>query len=311
VTVLMALAFLAGSLILRPRYVMLSAENPVDGLTNEARLASFGAQNSVPSSQLPVFTMGHSPIRARKESSLARSMIVIDRQTGSPILTENSTEQMPIASLTKLMTAYIVVHTWEPEVLFTIAVQVDPDAESSAQLPIGATYTRDDLLAALLIRSAAEAGYTFADSYPGGRPAFVAKMNFEAQELGLASTVFVDPVGISELNISTTTDLSMLTRAVLSIAPLPNIVGATAKEICSLSGICTTLENTNTLLSESKDFYGVKTGYTVKAGPCLVAWYKKGNADFIIVLLYVEGQGTDNRFDVAEELSSLAWSATM
>jgi|GEM_PF-1424544 len=312
---LMAVAFLMGSLVvLRPRYVIAAAgkaEEYGELFSGDPMFDSFGYRKSVSGSQPSNLLLGRSPILAQTEKTLARSMIVIDRQTGSQILKENPAIQRPIASLTKLMTAYVVVTTWKPEDTFTISVSVNPDVESSAGLPVGETYTRDELLSALLIESAAEAGYTFADTYTGGRLAFVARMNEEAQTLGMVSTSYVDPVGISEFNISSVADLALLTRAVLLQAPLPNIVSASAKEICSLSGVCTTLESTNKLLSDYNYFYGVKTGYTVKAGPCLVAWYRKEEVDFVIVLLYVEGQGTDNRFDIAEELSTLARSATM
>lgn len=304
VLALLLLAFWIGSITVKPKYA-LAYGGPNQTLSGNEMLA--GVNEPMPYQ----YFVSTSPIKSQTEYTAARSMIVLDRTNNSPILTENPGRVMPIASLTKIMTAYVVVNTWGADETFTIAVAVDPDQESSAGLLIGQTYSRDQLLSALLIESAAEAGYTFADSYVGGRTAFIEKMNATAKELGMASTEYVDPVGIGELNVSTSEELAVLTRAFLANETLAEIVGTASKEICSVQGVCVTLSTTNKLLTDVSNFYGVKTGYTVKAGPCLVAWYKKGDSDFIIVLLYVEGRGTDPRFDIAKELSSVANSATM
>lgn len=300
---LVALSFWLGTVLARPRYVMAHAET--------TDLVMISKRTTEDTEHKTIYFLSRSPVRSTKKSTPARSMILVDRASGHKILYDNADTVMPIASLTKLMTAHVVVNTWTAEDQFKILAEVDPKKESSSGLLVGETYTRDALLYALLLESSGEAGYTFADTFTGGRTAFIEKMNATAIELGMDSTSFVDPVGIGEENKSTATAIALLTRALLANKSLAQVVSTSSIEICSVENSCKTLKSTNKLLTETENFFGVKTGYTVKAGPCLSAWYSDENSDFVVVLLYVRGQGTDPRFEIAKELSFLARSVTM
>ena len=246
--------------------------------------------------------LGRAPAVPAELSEYARGIIVVDWVTGSVLMQQAEDTQHPIASLTKLVTAQVAMEQWAPNDVLEITVEIDPEVESSAGLIMGEKYTVKDLTTALLVSSAAEAGYTFADSYPGGREAFIARMNAWVAEQGLIKTVLVDPVGMSEENVSTASEIAHIARVVLQNDLISTAVGTTEAELCAVSAtagaeMCVTIQNTNELLFGSEEFVGVKTGYTVKAGPCLVVWYQADGEDLLVVML-----NANDRFELAGEL---------
>jgi len=240
--------------------------------------------------------LGYAPTPTKHEID-GKGMVIVDRRNGAKIAYWNDDFQLPIASLTKLVSAYISVKYWDVDQYLTVTQEVDPNLESSAGLKKGESYKVKDLISALLIKSANEAGYTLADHYPGGRKMFVDKMNEFVSLLGLQKTYFFDPVGVDEGNVSTPYELSLITRVVLQNETIREIVGKKNLEIEEKSGRKVELKSTNELLS-SPYFFGVKTGLTLKAGPCFVGWYKDPKNDMIIVLLNVS-----NRFETARMLA--------
>ena len=142
----------------------------------------------------------------------AHSVLVFDQASGQPLLAKNATLQTPIASITKLMTAMLVIDAAQPlDERITIT---DEDRDTlkgtGSRLAIGARYTRGQLLHLALIASDNRAAHALGRSYPGGLERFVATMNRMARALGMHDTVYVEPTGLSSGNRSTALDLAKL-----------------------------------------------------------------------------------------------------
>lgn len=240
---------------------------------------------------------GRSPVAPEELDLYAESALVIDRSTGVVLAEQDKDKVLPIASLTKLVTAQVALEQWSLDEALEITREFDPEVVSSAELMKGKKYLVHDLLRALLISSAAESAYAFADAYPGGEEAFILEMNRWTESWGFGGTRFVDPVGLKMGNASTAYDIGGLARLLSNNEVLAGIVGSKNAVICSLDQDCVEVENTNELLFESNGFIGMKTGYTVAAGPCLVAWYNSDNEDLLVVLL-----NANDRFETARYL---------
>lgn len=280
---LIVIGVLIGYLI-SPRIVVLAARNAIG---QEAKVEYEG-----------LVTFGPTPVLLEYPLN-ARGMIVIDRSNGSKLAFWHENDRLPIASLTKLVTAFVALQYWNGDEYIVVTQEVDPSLESSAGLKAGDSYRVEDLIAALLISSANEAGYTLADNYYGGRKKFVEEMNRWVSSVGLNNTHLVDPVGVSSENVSTASELATITRLVLENNKINALVGKKSLEISSSKGKKVELSSTNELL-ESGNFYGVKTGITLDAGPCLIGWYKDNSNDMIIVLL-----NASKRFDTVKNLANM------
>src|SRR5512139_1138294 len=142
----------------------------------------------------------------------AQSVLVLDQETGQPLLAKNPSMQTPIASITKLMTAMLVIDAAQPldEKITITAEDRDTLKGTGSRLAIGATYTRGQLLHLALIASDNRAAHALGRTYPGGMERFVATMNRTARALGMHDTVYVEPTGLSSGNRSTALDLAKL-----------------------------------------------------------------------------------------------------
>jgi len=205
---------------------------------------------------------------------------VYDVQNKEVIAGENANTVRPIASLTKLMTAMVVLDSTDrlEEPLLNIR-------KVSTALPFS-HYTRLELLNAMLVKSDNGAAETLAENYPGGRTAFLTAMNELAQELGMANTSFEDPTGLSRNNVSTPSEVGRMLLAANSYPLIRSISTQPQTTVHVPRSRNIGLTNTNfNILSKFKDIVVSKTGFTNPAGFCLGLVVNRGYRDVVIVVL--------------------------
>lgn len=225
-------------------------------------------------------------------SSLA---LVLDAEKGETLYSKHPEKVTPIASITKLMTAMVVLDAGSPldEMIAIERADVDTIRYSESRLPVRARLTRGDLLDVALMASDNRAASALARAHPGGTPACVVAMNRKARELGMLSTRFADPTGLSGKNVSTARDLALL---VLAARGYPRIREATTTPSLPVrlsSGRVLQFHNSNRLVGRATwDISLSKTGYINEAGRCLVMEAKIAARDVVIVLLDSWGKYT-------------------
>ncbi|MFC5302392.1 D-alanyl-D-alanine endopeptidase [Azospira restricta] len=220
--------------------------------------------------------------------------LVVEQGGGEPIYQKNSDAVVPIASITKLMTAMVVLDA-VPSLRETIHVS-DDDVDylkgSRSRLHVGAELTREDALLVSLMSSENRATHALARHYPGGMPAFIAAMNRKAADLGMYHTRFEDPTGLSSSNVSTAQDLARMVAAAHRY-PLIRELSTTADAKITVSGRLMEYRNTNQLVkSPSWDIGLSKTGFIQEAGKCLVMQARVADKPVVIVLLDSAGKLT-------------------
>ncbi|HEY0876949.1 MAG TPA: D-alanyl-D-alanine endopeptidase [Zeimonas sp.] len=218
------------------------------------------------------------------ESAVA---LVLDQRSGEVLFEKNSRAVLPIASISKLMTAIVVLDAKLPldEMLEISEADVDTERFTRSRLRTGTRLTRDELLHLALMSSENRAAHALGRNYPGGMAAFVAQMNRKAQELGMNSSGFVEPTGLSSSNVSSARDLAVLVQAA-SRYPLIREY-STASALSVDTGYRTeNYRNTNRLVNRSDWEIGVqKTGFISEAGNCVVMQTLIGARPVVLVLL--------------------------
>ncbi len=222
------------------------------------------------------------------------SALVQDQITGAAIYEKNSEAVVPIASISKLMTAMVALDA-EPslsEVLTIGEDDVDNLKGTHSRLRVGTRLTREELLNLALMSSENRAAAALSRNYPGGREAFVAAMNRKAHDLGLADTQFADPTGLTASNVSSAHDLAKMVAAAYEY-PLIREFTTTAERQVIVAGRPQMFRNTNRLVKNPDWEIGLsKTGYINEAGKCLVMQAWINNKPTIIVLLDSWGKMT-------------------
>jgi D-alanyl-D-alanine endopeptidase (penicillin-binding protein 7) len=216
------------------------------------------------------------------------SALVLD-QTGQRVLYAKNIEWVvPIASITKLMTALVVLESGLPlDEPITISKE-DRDGlkGTRSRLAVGMTVSRDDLLRLALMASENRAAAALSRAYPGGTPAFVAAMNKKAVELGMWRSRFVDGTGLSNGNVSNAQDLSRLVGAAYRHPLIREYTTDTQYTVRLANGRKMQFSNSNRLVRNSGWEIGLsKTGYISEAGRCLVMQADIAATPVIIVLL--------------------------
>jgi serine-type D-Ala-D-Ala endopeptidase (penicillin-binding protein 7) len=216
-------------------------------------------------------------------------VLVFDPTTGQTLFSRNAEQVAPIASITKLMTAMVIL---DAKLRMDEAIQITTDdvdlvKNTRSRLPIGTHFRRDDLMRLALMASDNRAASALGRNYPGGLATMVAAMNDKAKTLGLTQTHYVDASGLSPANVSSPADLGKLVAAA---ATYPVIA-----EYTTTSAVNVTLPdskrkmsfvNTNALVRNSDWKIGLsKTGYINEAGKCLVMHAMIANQPIVIVLL--------------------------
>jgi len=200
------------------------------------------------------------------------SALVVDTTNGEVIFEQKATTVAPIASVTKLMTALVVLDGHQPldEVIKITADDRWKGKGAYSHIPVGAKITRGDLLRLALMASENLAARTLGRNYPGGTAAFVKTMNAKAKALGMTRTRFDDASGLSSLNVSSARDLVKLVHAA-SRQPLIREFSTLPTLEVRLGRSVRLFRNTNLLVGKSDwNILVQKTGYTQDAGQCLV-----------------------------------------
>ncbi|MEI7863838.1 MAG: D-alanyl-D-alanine carboxypeptidase family protein [Chthoniobacterales bacterium] len=231
------------------------------------------------------------------------SAILVDVQTGRVLYNKNSREPRAVASTQKLLTALIVAE--EGNLWQTVTVQLSDTLAppSKLYLKAGQTYSRFDLLQALLVRSANDVACCLARDNAGTVEAFAEKMNRRAFQMGATSSHFKNPNGLPiEGQRSTARDMAIIARNVYANPVLRRIVATKSFEFHFADGRVRELVNTNRVLRTASFCNGMKTGYTDAAGHCLVASGQDKGRDVIAVVL---GSSTAHVWDDSKNL--LEW----
>lgn len=216
----------------------------------------------------------------------AQAVYSIDLESNEILSAKDSDKRLQIASITKLMTAYIILKE-EDDLgrVFTVSSLSPQIGDSTMGLAVGDQLTVRSLLDGLLIPSGSDAAQTLAIGNAGSVEAFVAKMNAYAATLNLTNTHFANPVGWDDgNNYSTAKDVAELARILLRNETFSTIVGTKSKTVTTVAGRDILLETTNNLLYMT-GYAGIKTGYTYGAGECLVSLYKDGDRQILTTVL--------------------------
>lgn len=218
--------------------------------------------------------------------------LVMDQDTNEVMLSKNPEAVLPIASLTKLMTAVVVVeaHLSMDDAITITTDDVDTEKNSSSRLAVGSTLSRGELLHLALMSSENRAAHALGRTYPGGLSAFVSAMNAKARLLGMHDTHYVDPTGLNSGNQASARDLATLVKAAYQ-QPLIRELSVTPEHAVRLGNRQLQFRNTNSLVrSPSWDIGLQKTGYIVEAGRCLVMQASMAGRKFIMVFLDSAGK---------------------
>ncbi|MDD4783520.1 MAG: D-alanyl-D-alanine carboxypeptidase, partial [Syntrophaceticus sp.] len=217
----------------------------------------------------------------------AKAAILIDEDSGRVLLAENAEQRLPEASLTKIMTALLVIENGYLDKDVVISKNAAETGESSIWLEEGEVLSRKELLYALMLPSANDAAVALAESVAGSEELFVSQMNERVRELNLQNTHFANPHGLdAEGHYTSAFDLATLTREGMKDPLFRDVV--TTKEMgIPWSGHDweRSLINRNQLLNRYQGSRGVKTGYTSNAGCCLVGAAQRGDMKLITVVM--------------------------
>jgi len=228
--------------------------------------------------------------------------LVMDQDTDEILFSKNPQAVLPIASLTKLMTALVVTEAQQPldELLSIGDEDIDTEKFSRSRLRVGTQLRREEMLHLALMASENRAAHALGRNYPGGTSAFVAAMNRKAKELGMNDTHYVEPTGLSSLNQSSARDLATLVKAAHEVELIRDL--STSPEYDVLVGKREVqFRNTNKLVSNPDWEIGLqKTGYISEAGRCLVLQAKLAGRKLIMVFL--DSAGKYSRIGDAERV---------
>jgi len=228
--------------------------------------------------------------------------LVLDQDTGEVLVDKNSDAVLPIASLTKLMTAMVAVEAGQAldEVLTISQEDVDTERGSRSRLRVGTQLTRGEMLHLALMASENRAAHALGRNFPGGTDAFVAAMNKKAGDLGMADSRYVEPTGLSSQNRSSARDLAMLTRAAYDVALIRDLSVSPEYEV-AVGRRNVHFRNTNALVNNPTWEIGLqKTGYITEAGRCLVMQARTAGRQLIFVFL--DSTGKYSRLGDAERV---------
>jgi len=224
----------------------------------------------------------------------SQSVLVVEDDTGKILLEKNADAVVPIASLTKLMTAMVVLDARQDmdELIEIDRSDVDTFKHSSSRVPVGALISRRDVLQLALMSSDNRAAAALARTFPGGPAGFKAAVRRKTAALGMTQTVIEEPTGLSPRNRSTAGDLIKMATA---SAKYPEIteMSTQSKDLIGINGRQVEYRNTNRLVGAKGWDIGLsKTGYTSEAGRCLIMNIKAAGKNATMVLLNAGASST-------------------
>jgi D-alanyl-D-alanine endopeptidase (penicillin-binding protein 7) len=228
--------------------------------------------------------------------------LVLDQDTNEVLFSKNSQAVLPIASLTKLMTALVVAEASLPldEALTITQDDVDTEKGSHSRLRVGTQLSREEMLHLALMSSENRAAHALGRHYPGGLTAFVAAMNHKAAELGMSDTRYVEPTGLSSKNQSSARDLATLVNAAHQHQIIRDL-STSPEYLVEVGNRQLQFRNTNGLVRSPSWVIGLqKTGYISEAGRCLVMQAQMAGRKLIMVFL--DSAGRYSRLGDAERV---------
>jgi D-alanyl-D-alanine carboxypeptidase (penicillin-binding protein 5/6) len=217
----------------------------------------------------------------------ASGILILDIGSSQEVYARSADVTRPIASLTKMMTALIIVEQHSLDEWVRVPDDIKEIEGSNAGLPPGSEFTVGDLLSAILIHSANDAAETLARYHSGSVEAFVGEMNLRAKSLGLRNTRYANPVGFDDpYQHSTARDQAWLAMFVLRHPEIRERMATPTISIQSRDGQSTlSLTNTHQLLKPDTAIVAGKTGTTLGAGQCLLSVVGDGGREYVVVLL--------------------------
>jgi D-alanyl-D-alanine carboxypeptidase (penicillin-binding protein 5/6) len=287
----------------RPRIGRVSLVVAV-GILAQASLIGFASAQLAPPPPTPVPPDGSlspfprsldTPSDAAVPPALsAPGALLADLDTGQVLYSKDPDSRRPIASLTKIMTGLLVLERSQPSDIVTVgedaSIPEDDRAGISALgLEVGEQISVEHLLYALLLQSANDAAVALADHVSGSVPRFVNAMNRRAAALGMRHTRFRSPNGLDDRGYSTARDLMTLTRAAMAIPAFDTIVATQFHTIPAPGGSKRHVQNRDVMLWLYEGATGVKTGYTSRAGYCVVATAERDGRRLVAVVLGAPG----------------------
>lgn len=228
--------------------------------------------------------------------------LVLDADTNEVLFSKNSQAVLPIASLTKLMTAVVVTEAKLPlnEQIVVTDDDIDTEKGSRSRLKVGTSLSREEMLHLALMASENRAAHALGRSYPGGLDAFVGAMNAKARELGMNDTHYVEPTGLSSRNQSSARDLATLVQAAQA-HPIIREFSTSPEYQVEVGNRPTQFRTTNALVrSPSWDIVLQKTGYISEAGRCLVMQAKMAGRK--LTMVFLDSAGKYSRLGDAERV---------
>ena len=226
----------------------------------------------------------------------SHAVLIVDQDSGETLADKNADLVVPVASLTKLMTALVVLDAAQPgdEMLEITKDDVDTDKYTPSRLKVGTTLSRNELLLLALMASENRAALTLSRNYPGGRSAFIAAMNAKARALGMTATFFADPAGLSDSSVSTARDVHKLVSAAY-VQPVIRMYSTQRGYTVKAGRKLLKFGNSNRLVRSRSWNIGLqKTGYTQEAGRCLALHARVGNRN--VAMIFLDSWGKLTRY---------------
>ena len=235
----------------------------------------------------------------------ATAFTVINLTAGKTLYKKAADQVLPIASLTKTMTAIVALEEYDLNKGVVVPEKCTKITASRVGFKTNDVLTMEDMLYGLLVKSGADAACSIANV--GEEKEFIAKMNEKAKELGLKNTVFSNEIGFDaeESQVSSVEDIEKMTSFALKFSTFRKIVGTKSISLKSLNTPPTIydIQNTNDLLFTIPGTVGIKTGYTEQAKGCLTYLYENKGQEILIILL-----GSEDRFGDTKTI--LEWAGS-
>ncbi|WP_372870593.1 D-alanyl-D-alanine endopeptidase [Shewanella sp.] len=239
---------------------------------------------------------GASKSETNKQELASYSAMLVDTKTNEVLYASNPDAVMPIASVSKLLTAMVILDAGLPlKEKIEVIVDENPDMRNVvSRIRLGSVLSRKDALLLTLMSSENRAATTLAHHYPGGYKAFIKAMNAKAKALGMHNSHFAEPTGLSVKNVSTAADLVKLLQAARAYPLLGELSSTPSKSVTfGKPKYSLAFYNTNRLVNKDNwDIRLTKTGYTDAAGHCLVMLTKMAKRDVAFVVLDSFGKQT-------------------
>lgn len=236
------------------------------------------------------------PVCAEAAAETAQSACVINAATGDIVFEKNAEERLPMASTTKIMTAYVALKNSTPKDIVNVSMNAQQQEGSAMYISAGEQFYMEDMLYGLMLNSGNDAAVAIAEHISGDVGSFVDLMNQAAWEIGADNTMFCNPNGLpNPAHRTTAKDLANITREAMQIPEFRRIVSTASRTVWQApratgAGMevmpkAYELYNHNKLLNMYDGAVGVKTGYTETAGRCLVSAAEREGMVFIAVTL--------------------------